>query len=503
MIADRIKELRRVRAGDILANPSNYRTHPDEQKNILQAVLERIGFAGALLARELDDGTLVLIDGHLRRDMDHEQIVPVLVTDLTEQEARELLAVYDPISAMAGQDDDILRDLLAKIEIEDGPLAEMLAAMDDELPDLQIECENDADDIPETPADPITKPGDLWILGDHRLLCGDSTKAEDVERLMGGEKAELIHADPPYGMGKEKDGVQNDNLYRDKLDAFQMDWWRAIRPHTEDNSSAYIWGIAEDLWRLWYVGGLKDSERLTLRNEVVWAKGDAGAGGISHQGAEGLRLYPQETERCLFFMLGEQGFNNNADNYWDGWEPIREKLAADCESMAWGAEDIKRITGVGMYCHWFTKSQWVFIPEEHYRKLQEASREHDAFQREHDELKREHDELKREFYATRAYFDNTHDNMTDVWSYPRVKGEDRHGHPTPKPVAMICRAIKSSTQAAALVYDPFLGSGTTMIAAQQLGRKCVGIEISPQYCDVIVNRWEQYTGETATIEASK
>ena len=133
MIADRIKELRRVRAGDILANPSNYRTHPDEQKDVMQDVLERIGFAGALLARELDDGTLVLIDGHLRRDMDHEQIVPVLVTDLTEQEARELLAVYDPISAMAGQDDDILRDLLAKIEIEDGPLSEMLAAMDEEV----------------------------------------------------------------------------------------------------------------------------------------------------------------------------------------------------------------------------------------------------------------------------------------------------------------------------------------------------------------------------------
>ena len=131
MIRDRIQELRRIRAGDLLPNINNWRTHPEGQKSVLQDVLERIGYAGALVARECEDGTLVLIDGHLRRDMDHEQIVPVLITDLTEDEARELLAVYDPIASMAEQDDGILQDLLAKIDIEvEGPLAELLSNME-------------------------------------------------------------------------------------------------------------------------------------------------------------------------------------------------------------------------------------------------------------------------------------------------------------------------------------------------------------------------------------
>jgi DNA modification methylase len=124
----------------------------------------------------------------------------------------------------------------------------------------------------------------------------------------------------------------------------------------------------------------------------------------------------------------------------------------------------------------------------------------DAFKREHDELKREHDELKREFYATRAYFDNTHDNMTDVWDYPRVIGEERLGHATPKPVAMIERCIRSSSEENAIVIEPFLGSGTTLIAAEKTNRKCYGMEISPKYCDVIIQRWENATGQKAVLD---
>jgi DNA modification methylase len=324
--------------------------------------------------------------------------------------------------------------------------------------------------------------GQLWSLGDHRLICGDCTDADVVARLMDGEKAALVHADPPYGMGKENEGIANDNLYRDKLDAFQMEWWRAARPHLVDNASVYIWGNAEDLWRLWYVGGLKNSERMTIRNEIVWAKQQAQ--GI---GSNKFRSYPPISERCLFFMLGEQGFNNNADNYWEGFEVIRSALAEDCEKMGWGPTDIERICGVGMYSHWFTKSQWCFIPEEHYQKLQAAAREHDAF-------KREHDDLKREFYATRAHFDNTHDNMTDVWHFERVKGEERHDHATPKPVEMMERAIKSSAPADALVLVPFNGTGPELIACERLGRKCRAVEIAPGYVGVALERWAQMTG---------
>ena len=373
---------------------------------------------------------------------------------------------------------------------------------DEEFDDFDRDL-GDADEVPEVQEEPISKRGDLWILGDHRVLCGDSTNADDVARLMAGEKAVLLHADPPYGMGKEGEGVANDNLYREKLDAFQMRWWSAFRPHLEDNASAYIWGNAEDLWRLWYVGGLSTSERLTFRNEVVWSKGFAQQFAMMTEGAKGLRSFNVTTERALFFMVGEQGFNNNADNYWEGWEPIRKELETSVAEMGWTAADVKRITGVGMFGHWFTRSQWSFIPEKHYNALRDAAggdafkREHDALKREHDALKREHDALKREFYATRAHFDNTHDNMTDVWEFPRVTGDDRHGHATPKPVDAMRRAIKSSCRAGDIIVEPFGGSGSTMIAAESEGRKSCTMELLSVWVDVIVRRWQEYTGQAA------
>jgi len=266
-----------------------------------------------------------------------------------------------------------------------------------------------------------------------------------------------------------------------------------------ENASAYVWGNAADLWRWWYVGGLSDSERLTIRNEIVWDKRELNGNPtmlVNGVPLESRRMY-QPTERCLFFMLGEQGFNNNADNYWEGWEPIRSYLEGEMKRCGWTARDLNRITGTQMGSHWVTRSQWALITAEHYEAIQKAAQQHDGFKQQHDELKQQHDELKRAFYETRSYFDNTHDNMTDVWSFDRVKGEDRHGHATPKPVQMIARAIMSSSRLGAVVVEPFLGSGTTLIAAEQLGRKCYGMEISPAYCDVIVKRWETLTGKKA------
>ena len=477
--------------------PADYnpRKISDHQAEALKRSLDRWGFVEPIVANKR---TGKIVGGHQRVDAALALAVakvPVHWVDLDEDSEKALNIALNKISGE--WEDNRLAELLTELE-QGGQDLEDLGFDPDELQAIidaaapEPELSGDLDAIPEPPAEPITQPGDLWQLGEHRLLCGDSTKAEDVARLMGDDRAILLHADPPYGMGKESEGVLNDNLYSEKLDRFQMDWWQTFRPHLEDNASAYIWGNAPDLWRLWYVGGLADSERLTVRNEIVWDKGVSGLA----VGTEAGRMF-QSSERCLFFMLGEQGFNNNADNYWEGWDGILEALRADCHAMGWGASDIKRICGVGMYGHWFTRSQWTFIPEEHYRKLQAAAREHGAFKREHDELKREHDELKREFYATRAYFNNTHDNMTDVWSFPRVVGEERHGHATPKPVAMVARALKSSSPPDSLVIEPFLGSGSTIIAAEQTGRKCYAMELSPAYCDVAVKRWEQATGKKA------
>ena len=498
------------------ANPLNHRLHPKKQRDVVRDSIVELGFIKSVLVNKT---TGMIVDGHERvhqaiaaKQDDPSLVIDVEYIELTPAEEAKALAVLDASSELAEVDAEKLEALLGEFETNSDSLNGLLdelaeqSGLDVDRPPIE------EDDVPEPPAEPITKLGDLWLLGEHRLLCGDTTNAANVSRLLNSQEITMLHADPPYGMGKEKDGVQNDNLYQDKLDKFQMQWWQAWRTKTKDNASAYIWGNAPDLWRLWYQGGLQDSERLTFRNEIAWDKQGEGNPTLRVCGAtfEQDRSFTQ-SERCLFFMIGEQGFNNNSDNYWQGWDGILNKLQKDCDAMGWTAKDIQRICGVGMYGHWFTESQWTFIPEEHYKKLQAEAkkvgehdafkREHDAFKREHDELKREHDELKREFYATRAYFNNTHDNMTDVWQFKRVTGEERHGHATPKPVQMVARAIKSSSKIGDCVGVPFGGTCPEIVACEQLDRRCFAMEIDPRYCDVIVARWEALTGQTAVKQS--
>jgi len=301
---------------------------------------------------------------------------------------------------------------------------------------------------------PQIKPGDLFKLGAHRLICGDSRDVATLARLMGDERAAFLHADPPYGLNK--DGVENDDLHGDRLDAFQVAWWNACRPSIVDNGSAFVWGNAEDLWRFWwrYLAPAEGREFLSMRSEIVWDKID-GPGMCSDE----MRSWAITTERAIFFMFGEQKLNIDSANFWAGWEPLRAALAAETERAGWTQKDLHRITGTFMAKHWITRSQWTFITEAHYLKLQEAGREMGAFQFDYaavrevyEKAKIEHDrEVKEAFYAGRSFFDNAHDTMGEVWSFPRVLGEERHGHATPKPVAMISRALKSCCPSGGIV----------------------------------------------------
>jgi len=127
----------------------------------------------------------------------------------------------------------------------------------------------------------------------------------------------------------------------------------------------------------------------------------------------------------------------------------------------------------------------------------------DAFTKPWSELKNEWDEahriLKEENDKNRSYFNNGHDVMRDVWEFSRVHGEERHGHATPKPVPMMERVMNSSCPYGEVVVEPFLGSGSTLIGAEKTRRKCYGMELDPKYCDVIVKRWEDFTGKKAEL----
>lgn len=136
-IRDRIKEFRRVTASSLKPNPKNWRTHPDRQKDVLKGVLSEIGYADALLVRELPDGTLELLDGHLRAETTPDQQVPVLVLDLNDGEADKLLAVFDPLASLAGKDDELLAELVANVETDNAAMQSLLAelvATTDNLP---------------------------------------------------------------------------------------------------------------------------------------------------------------------------------------------------------------------------------------------------------------------------------------------------------------------------------------------------------------------------------
>ena len=484
---------------ELKPHPRNYNNHSDRQVDDLALSLKKFGQRkpivtwrnmivaghGLTMAAQMAGWTSILTMP-IPDDWDEATVLAYLAAD------NELARQADPdlaqLAAIAKELEGIDEELAKLAAGGDDALKALMATIEDEKPNGDAEPQ--IDKAEELRQKWNVQSGQMWQLGDHRIICGDCTDRAVVERVMQGEKAILCHADPPYGMGKEKDGVANDNLYNLKLDEFQMDWWEAVRPSIVDNASIYIWGTAEDLWRLWY-RHLQISERLTFRNEIVWDKGSA-QGMLS----DAHRMYPTGSERCIFFMLGEQGFGNNADNYWEGWEPIRAYLKEQRDLIGWDNARCKELAGHSPKsgCHWFDSSQWTFVTEDVYEAWRLAANGK-AFQRDYDELKRDYDELKRDFYATRAYFDNTHDGMTDVWSFPRVTGDDRHEHATPKPVAMMERAIKSSSPVAAIVYEPFSGSGTTLIACENLSRKARAVEISPAYVAVAIQRWVDVTGK--------
>jgi DNA modification methylase len=184
----------------LLANPRNYRTHPKAQREALREVLDRVGYVAQVIVNRR---TGHLVDGHLRVEeaLSHGQpSIPVVYVDLSEDEERLVLASLDPLAAMARTDEEKLRELLAEVSVDSEALAAMLAALAPAEPKDGL---TDPDDVPEPPDEPVTKPGDLWLLGEHRLLCGDAGSEADLDRLLDGATVDLLLTDPPYNVKVE------------------------------------------------------------------------------------------------------------------------------------------------------------------------------------------------------------------------------------------------------------------------------------------------------------
>jgi len=474
-----------IKLTQIKPNPNNPRLIKDDKFKKLVKSLEE--FPEMMEKRPIVcvtdvDGKIYPLGGNMRlkaiKELNYKEIPDTWVTmadEWTEEKRREFV-VKDNVG-FGEWDWDQLAEWDSE-QLEDWGL---------ELPaSLEVHLEAEEDDYDGTlPEEPITVLGDLYEIGEHRLLCGDSTDSDQVAKLMNGSKADMAHNDPPYGMKKESVGVLNDNLnYSDLLD-FNHEWISLQFMHLKENGSWYCWGIDEPLMDI-YSNILKPyikEEKATFRNLLTWDKGHG-----QSQNSELTRSFATADEKCLFVMLGVQGFNDNADNYFEGFEQIREYLVTQKNKLGWSTDKIIEITGKSSASHYFSKSQWHFPTKEHYNSIREAAKG-DAFHKEYDAFHKEYDALKKEYYSTRAYFNNTHDNMNNVWHFARhIRQGDEGGHATPKPIPLCERAIKSSCPDGGLVIDFFLGSGSTMIASHQLKRKCYGMELDPKYCDVIVKR---------------
>lgn len=537
-------EITYINPAELKAYGRNARTHEPEQVAQIVKSIERLGFANPVLVDEKNE----IIAGHGRTlaalELGLESVPVVVLRGLTATEKKALRLADNQIALTSGWDVDLLSSEIAAIHAEDEDFGlDTLGFSDDEISGYLAHAESliasdsfgadddgergngedgnfDAaggevieDEPPELPAQPKTRAGDVWTLGRHRLMCGDSTSADDVAGLMGGEKADLVFTDPPYGMGKEADGVANDNIYGDKLLDFNRRWIPLSFANLKANGSWYCWGIDEPLMDI-YSEILKPKIRareIAFRNLITWDKGN-GQGQMS----DGFRMYAPADEKCLFVMLGKEAastFCINADDYNEAMEPVRVYLETEIKRLNQSDNAIAK--ALGYSCgrtvnHWWSKSQFSLPTRENYEALREyglkilggdyLKREYDYLKREYDDLKREYDEQKAAFYGGRAYFNNTHDNMNNVWHFDRTAEKEREhtgGHATPKPIALCARAIKSSSRRGETVLDLFGGSGSTLIACDQLDRKARLMEIEPKYCDVIIERWQTLTGGEA------
>jgi DNA modification methylase len=389
------------------ASPANWRSHPTAQQRALSGALGEVGWVAQVIVNRT---TGHLVDGHLRVELAlarHEPTVPVVYVELNPDEEAVVLASLDPIGAMATVERDALAELLARTETADADLQSLLTDLADR--NGIRSTTGDPDLVPDLPDDAEIRvqPGELWALGDHRLLCGDATDPGAVTRLLEGAEPRLLVTDPPYGV--ELDGSWRDDAVADA----------AAGPRGAGHRNTTMPGDARIDW----------SEAYALVPSLA-------VGYVWHAGVHAATVAAG---------LTSIGFEIVSQVIWDKGP------------FALGRS----------WYHWGHEPCWVV----------------------------------RKPGATHL-FRGSRDQGT-IWRVPSPKmvtagsGEAKHDHPTQKPVALFEAPIRNHLEPGELAYDPFLGSGTALIAAESLGRRCYGLEIDPRYASLTIERWEAVTGQRA------
>jgi DNA modification methylase len=413
-IRDRIVEFRRIPASQLLANPRNWRRHPARQKAALRGVLEEVGYADALLARHTPDG-LMLIDGHLRAETTPDQVVPVLILDVNEDEANKLLATLDPLTGMAETDKLALKDLAALIHTDSEEIRDLL----NNLSGLAGESPQDA--IPALPVTPVARVGQIWRLGKHRLLCGDSTNPADVQRLMGDERAMLFATDPPYAVSYSGGSHPATRANRGKANR-NKDWsgqYREAAPSADAIDQT-------DGGRDFYLRFIRTAIEHAIEPNAAW-----------------YTWHASKRQAML--------------------ESVWEELGAFVhQQIIWFKSRPVLTYSVFMWAHEPCLFGWMKSAKPMVERKKEGG------------------------------------YPSTVWEVPNAEVESNE-HPTSKPNRLFAIPMELHTHVGDLCYEPFSGSGSQLIAAEQLGRRCYAIELEPRFVDVAIERWEKLTGQKAEV----
>lgn len=372
-----------------------YDKNPRKNDGAVDAVAESIKQCGYCAPIVIDEDNVILA-GHTRlkalKKLKYKECECVRKVGMTEEQKRKYRLLDNKTNELAEWDIDLLKGELDGLDFLDFDFGF----------DIGIESEPQAiveDDAPEvdTQAEPITKLGDIWQLGNHRLMCGDSTDAGTVATLMDGKKADMVFTDPPYNvdysnadrpkpskhdLGKIKNDVMND----DEFYNFLVEVYKRLDENTNENSSFYIWYASINS-----IPFLRAVEETNIKNnqQIIWKK----------PMLLGRGKYQWAHEPCIFAIKGSPYFTQ----------------------------------------------------------------------------------------------DRTKTTVWDFGGYDKSKNV----HPTQKPLFLPSEAIKNSSKKGNIVLDLFGGSGSTLIACEQLNRKCYCMELDPKYCDVIVKRWENFTGNKA------
>jgi len=377
-------------ASDLIPYANNSRTHSDDQINQVASSIKEFGFTNPVLI----DKQGGIIAGHGRvmaaKKLGLAEVPTITLEGLTKAQVKAYVIADNQLALNSGWDVDTLKleiETLQELDFDIDLLGfddDFLSGLLDEEPSEGL---TDDDAVPELPDEPVTVLGDVWQLGSHRLMCGDSTSIDLVEKLMDGHKADMVFTDPPYGVDYK--GINNDD--RGGLSGLLNSVFSNYLLTSKSGASIYCFhsdrcaDIFNEEFRLFF----------HFSSMIIWVKNSLTLSQTDYQ---------SQHEPCLY------GWMDNGTHSW-------------------------------------------------------------------------HSDRK----------------QTSIWRFDKERVE---GHTTPKPVELVSKAISNSSKGGDLISDFFGGSGSTLIACEKTGRNASVMEIDPKYCDVIVSRWQDFTGKEAVLESS-